>query len=157
MIYKDLNALTVELERLRLQGRKVVWTNWCFDIIHPWHLETFKQAKQMWDILVVWLNWDKSPYFQTKPWRPINDENFRSLMLDGFKYIDYVYIFDDETPILPISTILPDILVKWWDYKVEDIVWYNEVTQNWWKVITIPVVWNYSTSNVIKKILEVYK
>jgi bifunctional ADP-heptose synthase (sugar kinase/adenylyltransferase) len=56
-----------------------------------------------------------------------------------------------------LKELLPDFLVKWWDYKVEDIVWYKEITKAWWKVLTIPILENYSTTNIIKKILEVYK
>ena len=156
MIFKDLSKISEEIKKLKNEWKKIVRTNWCFDIIHPWHIENFRQAKILWDILVVWINWDKSPYFVTKPGRPINNEIFRSEMLDAVKYIDYLYIFDEETPYLPISNILPNVLIKWWDYNIDTIVWAKEVIANWWEVILVPTVWDWSTSNIVKKILETY-
>ena len=156
MIFEKLDLLKFEIDKLKKLNKKIVWTNWCFDIIHPWHIQTFKDSKKLWDVLVVWINSDSSPYFKSKPWRPINNQQFRSEMIDCIRYVDFVYLFDDETPIVSISSLLPDILVKWWDYNVEEIVWYKEVTENWWKVLTIPIFWSYSTTAVIKKILDVY-
>lgn len=156
MIIKDLNELKEITNNLKSQCKRIVWTNGCFDIMHPGHIYTFEEAKKLWDILIVWLNGDKSPYWATKPGRPIHDEWFRAKMLDSLKYIDYVFIFDEETPIIPIETIIPDILVKWWDYKKEEICWYDIVVDNGWEVITIPIVGEYSTSNSIKKIINTY-
>lgn len=152
MIFKDLNLLKVEIEKLKSQWKKIVWTNGCFDLIHPGHIENFRQAKNLWDILIVWLNWDQSPHFKTKPWRPINNEDFRAQMLMAIRFIDFVYIFQDEKPFVPVREILPDIMVKWWDYKVEDIAWAKEVIENWWEVVIIPVIEWYSTTAMIKKI-----
>ena len=138
----------------RENWKKIGFTNGCFDILHPWHIETFKQAKQYCDILFVALNWDKSPYRKTKPGRPIHDEIHRSIILDSLKYIDYVVFFNEETPIERIKDVMPDYLFKWWDYKAEDVVWYKEVTENGWEVIIIPTVEWYSTTNSVNKILR---
>ncbi len=157
MIISKLEEFKEEINKFKNNWKKIVWTNGCFDIIHPWHLANFKKAKEYWDILVVWVNWDKSPYRKEKPGRPINDEIFRTKMIDALKYIDIVYIYNEETPIKPITIILPNILIKWWDYEIEKIVWYKEVVENGWEVITIPFVEWYSTTNIVNRILEVYK
>lgn len=157
MIYSDLSLLNQEITKFKNQWKTVVWTNGCFDIIHPGHIENFKKCREFGDIVIVWLNGDASPYWKEKPWRPINNENFRSLMLDAIRYIDYVYIYDEETPLTAIESIVPDVLIKWWDYEVEKIVGYDAVTKNGGKVLTIPVLWNYSTTSIIQKIIKVYK
>lgn len=155
MIYRNIEEFKTIMVSLKKQGKKIIWTNGCFDILHPWHIETFRQAKEHWDILIVWLNWDKSPYWSTKPWRPINDENFRSQMLYAIRFIDYIYIYDEETPISIISSILPDILVKGWDYKLEEIVGAKEVIDNGWKVVIIPTVKWFSTTNIVDKLKNI--
>lgn len=155
MIITDINVLKNVCDIAKQQWQKIWFTNWCFDIIHPGHIHTFKEAKKYCDILVVAINGDTSPYRKTKPGRPIHDQFHRALILDSIKYIDYVIFFDEETPIIPISGILPDILVKWWDYKAEDVVWYKEVSTNGWKVVIIPTVEWYSTTNSVERILSV--
>ena len=153
MIIDNITSLK-EISYKHKNQWKIIWfTNGCFDIIHPWHIHTFKEAKKNCDILIVAINWDNSPYRKNKPWRPIHDQNHRAIVLDSIKYIDYVIFFDEETPINHINHVLPDILVKWWDYKLEDVVWYKEIVANWWKIIIIPTVNWYSTSNSVNKIL----
>lgn len=154
MILENLELLKEISDWLKNNWKKIWFTNWCFDIIHPGHIYNFQEAKKYCDILIVAINWDKSPYRKTKPWRPIHDQSHRAIILDSIKYIDYVIFFDEETPIIPISKILPDVLIKWWDYKAEDIVWYKEVINNWWKIVIIPTVDWYSTTNSVKKILS---
>lgn len=157
MIFTELDALAEVIANQKTRWRTVVRTNGCFDIMHPGHVETFMQAKRLGDVVVVWINADQSPYFATKPWRPINDETFRSQIVDSNQYVDYVYLFRDETPLEPITRLQPHILLKWWDYKPEDIVWYHEVTSAGGQVVVVPIVGEYSTTWVIKKILDVYK
>lgn len=154
MIIYDLTLLKSICLSTKTQWQKIWFTNWCFDIIHPGHIHTFKEAKKYCDILIVAINGDISPYWKTKPWRPIHDQQHRAIILDSMKYIDYVIFFDEETPIIPISVILPDVLIKGWDYKAEDVVWYQEIIANWGKVIIIPTVEWYSTTNSVKKILD---
>ncbi len=156
MIIKNIVQLKKIILPLKAEGKKIIWTNGCFDIMHPGHIKTFEEAKKLWDILIVWLNGDKSPYRTTKPGRPIHSQEFRSLMLDSIKYVDYIYIYDEETPFLPIQAIIPDILVKGGDYAPEKIVWYDIVTGHGGKVVTIPTVGGYATTNTIQKILSTY-
>ena len=153
MILENSENIIAKANEEREKWKKIGFTNWCFDILHPWHIATFREAKKYCDILFVAVNGDLSPYRKTKPWRPIHDEKHREIILDSIKYIDYVVKFDEETPIERINEVKPDYLFKWWDYKAEDVVWYKEVTENWWKVITIPIVKWYSTTNSVNKIL----
>ena len=153
MIVYNLQVLKDICVAAKIQGKKIWFTNWCFDIIHPGHIHTFKETKNHCDILVVAINSDTSPYRKTKPGRPIHNQNHRAIILDSIRYVDYVIFFDEETPIVPISKILPDVLVKWGDYKAEDVIWYKEVVANWGKIIIIPTVEWYSTTNSVKKIL----
>lgn len=157
MIINHLYELVEIIEKHKQDGKKIVRTNWCFDILHPWHITSLQTAKKLWDILVVWINWDQSPYRQTKPNRPIHDEYFRVSMLDAIKYVDYVIVFNDETPLTYITQLLPNVLVKWADYSdITKIVWYDIVTAAWWLVTTIPLAesaWSkYSTTSIIAKI-----
>lgn len=102
--------------------------------MHPWHMKTFEVAKNIeWKntIVIVWLNWDKNPYWKTKPWRPINDEKFRSIMLSNLKNIDYVYIFNDETPAKVVDILKPNYVLKWWDYYIKKI----SLESSFWKKI----------------------
>jgi len=153
MILEKSEDIIAKANEEREKWKKIGFTNWCFDILHPWHIATFREAKKYCDILFVAVNGDKSPYRKTKPWRPIHDEKHREIILDSIKYIDYVVTFDEETPIERINEVKPDYLFKWWDYKAEDVVGYKEVTENWWKVIIIPTVEWYSTTNSVNKIL----
>ena len=153
MILENSENIIAKANEEREKWKKIWFTNWCFDILHPWHIETFKQAKKYCDVLFVALNGDKSPYRKTKPWRPIHNETHREIILDSIKYIDYVVPFNEETPIERIKEIKPDYIFKWWDYKAEDVLWYKEVTENGWEVIIIPTVEWYSTTNSVNKIL----
>lgn len=157
MIISDLQTLQTNTKQLKEQGKTIVWTNGCFDIIHPGHVKTFQQAKEMGDILIVWLNGDKSPYRATKPGRPINSQDSRAIMLDSLKYVDYVFIYDEETPIEPITVVIPDVLLKGSDYEdITKIVWYDIVTSNGGKVLTVPLEPGYSTTSIVDKILKAY-
>lgn len=155
MIIEKLSLLEDICIVLKQQWQKIWFTNWCFDIIHPWHIHTFKEAKKHCDVLIVAINSDISPYRKTKPWRPIHNQQHRAMILDSVKYIDYVIFFDEETPIVPISTLLPYVLVKGWDYVAEDLVGYKEITTNWGKVIIVPIMEWYSTTNSVQKILDI--
>lgn len=157
MIIYDSASLESLVDKLKKEQKKIVWTNGCFDIIHPGHIKSFEKAKSFWDVLIVGINSDSSPYWSSKPGRPINDQHFRSQIIDSIKYIDYVYLYDEETPIIPISKIIPDVLIKWWDYiDIKAIVWYDIVVNNGGKVLTVPLESSYSTTAIVKKILSVY-
>ena len=156
MITRDLLFLMSMLKAERASGRTVAWTNGCFDIIHPGHIETFRQAHRHADILVVGLNGDHSPYFRSKPGRPINDENFRAAMLAALGSVDHVYIFDDDVPLGPVMTLRPEIYLKGGDWDIEKIPEAQVVREYGGKAIAIPTVSGYSTTNVIRRILDVY-
>lgn len=127
MITSSLTELIAFANECKKNSQTIAWTNGCFDIIHPGHLQTFAEAKKLADVVIVGLNADASPYFLNKPGRPINNEDFRANMLLGLKNVDCVYIFNRETPIEPIGAILPNFLLKGGDYKAEEIVGYQEV------------------------------
>ena len=108
----DLSALEKLGTKLRSEGKRIGWTNGCFDLIHPGHLSTFRYLREQTDFVVVGLNADNSPYFSTKPGRPIHDQDFRALMLLGLRDIDAVYVYADENPIPSLLALKPDLCVK---------------------------------------------
>lgn len=134
------------------QGKKIVFTNGCFDILHLGHVEYLNKAKELGDILIVGVNSDVSPYWKTKPNRPINDEKARSLIVSSLMFVDAVVLFDEETPLDLISEIVPDVLVKGGDYVKKDIVGYDIVTKNGGNVETIALTEGYSTTNIINQL-----
>ncbi|MBX2986097.1 MAG: D-glycero-beta-D-manno-heptose 1-phosphate adenylyltransferase [Bacteroidia bacterium] len=136
-------------------GKRVVFTNGCFDILHRGHLEYLMEARQLGDFLLVGVNSDNSVRRLGKsPSRPLQDEQGRALAIASLYFVDLVIIFDEDTPHKLISTILPDILVKGADYNPEDIVGYKEVTDNGGTVKTIPFIEGYSTTSIEQKILK---
>lgn len=134
------------------KGMKIVFTNGCFDLIHRGHIEYLAQASVLGDILVVGLNTDRSVKKLKGDNRPIQDEYSRALILASLSFVDYVILFDEETPEKLIERIKPNILVKGGDYKPEEIVGYSFVTGKGGKVVTIDIVENFSTSEIVKKI-----
>lgn len=139
----------------KLSGKKVVFTNGCFDIIHPGHVDYLSQARDLGDLLILGLNTDNSvKRLQKAPNRPINNEQARASVLAALASIDLIILFDEETPYELIKYLQPNVLVKGDDYQVEKIVGYDVVTANGGKVITIPFLEGYSTTNLIKKILS---
>ena len=136
-------------------GKKIVFTNGCFDILHPGHVDYLSQARDLGDFLVVGLNTDSSVKKLNKaPNRPINDEETRAAVLAGLACIDAIVLFDEATPLELITFLQPNILVKGDDYAVEKIVGYEVVNSNGGKVITIPMLQGYSTTSLIEKILK---
>jgi len=139
---------------LQKQHKKVVFTNGCFDIIHPGHVDYLCQARDAGDYLILGLNTDVSVKKLNKaPNRPINNEHARAAVLAGLACINHIVFFDEETPLDLITFLKPNVLVKGNDYQVEKIVGYDVVKNNGGEIITIPLLQGYSTSNVIKKIL----
>lgn len=143
------------LTNCQKQGKKVVFTNGCFDILHRGHVEYLTQAKDLGDVLVLGLNTDASVKRLGKsPERPINSEDTRATILAGLECIDAIILFDEDTPYELIQFVQPDVLVKGDDYKAEDIVGYDVVTAKGGKVITIPLVKGFSTTNLISKMKQ---
>lgn len=131
---------------------KVVFTNGCFDILHPGHLTYLNEAKELGDILIVGLNSDDSISKIKGADRPINDFHFRSTMLSFFDFIDLIIEFDQETPESLIRNISPDILVKGSDYSEMEIVGAELVNSSGGRVVLIDFMEGFSTSNIINKI-----
>jgi rfaE bifunctional protein nucleotidyltransferase chain/domain len=144
-----------ELKTWREKNKKIVFTNGCFDIIHPGHIDYLSQARDLGDILVLGLNTDQSVRLLNKGSnRPINDERTRANVLAGLASVDLIVFFDEETPYNLIKLLQPNVLVKGKDYEVEKIIGFDILKENGGQVITIPFLDGYSTSSLIKKIIE---
>ena len=149
------NQALKELKTWREKNKKIVFTNGCFDIIHPGHIDYLSQARDLGDILVLGLNTDQSVRLLNKGSnRPINDERTRANVLAGLASVDLIVFFDEETPYNLIKLLQPNVLVKGKDYEVEKIIGFDILKENGGQVITIPFLDGYSTSSLIKKIIE---
>lgn len=137
---------------LRVNGKKIAFTNGCFDIIHPGHLFSLAQAANEADFLIVGLNSDASVRKLKGPTRPINTTQSRAIVLANLIVVDAVVIFEEETPLELISTLLPDVIVKGGDYTIDQIVGGKEVIANGGKVVINPMVEGFSTTSLIDKI-----
>ena len=130
---------------------KLVFTNGCFDILHRGHIYYLSKARELGDLLIVGLNSDASVAGLKGPARPVNDQVARAEVLGSLVFVDYIIVFEQETPLHLISALEPDILVKGGDYNEEDIVGYDEVTSRGGSVVTIPLLEGYSTSSIIQR------
>ncbi len=138
---------------IKKKNKKLVFTNGCFDLIHRGHVTYLNEAKSLGDFLIVGLNSDSSANKLDKGSnRPFNNENDRAFVLDNIKAVDYVIIFNEDTPYDLIKNILPDFLVKGGDWKEKDIVGSDIIKANGGKVISLKFVDNYSTTSLIDKI-----
>lgn len=135
----------------RFKNQKIVFTNGCFDVLHRGHVEYLAQAAQLGTKLIIGLNTDTSVSRIKGPNRPINDQNSRAMVLGSLFFVDAIVFFDDDTPLNLIKQVMPNFLVKGADYKIEDIVGYNEVTSNGGQVVTISFVDGFSSTSIIKK------
>lgn len=133
------------VKQLKIQNRKIVFTNGCFDILHKGHVTYLEKAKKMGDVLMVGLNSDSSVKRLKGESRPINDEQARGTVLSALACIDYVVIFSDETPLKLIEVVCPDVLVKGGDYEIENIVGREYAKET----VVIPFVEGFSTTNTI--------
>lgn len=151
-----LKGFTRKLKELRAGGRNIVFTNGCFDILHAGHVRYLSKSRAQGDLLVLGLNSDKSVRKIKDKGRPIVPEAERAELLAALECIDFIILFDDETPIKLITAIKPDILVKGADWKHGQIVGEDVVKASGGKVKRITLVKGRSTTNVIKKIVKVY-
>lgn len=131
---------------------KVVFTNGCFDILHSGHIQYLNDAKEEGQVLFIGLNSDASVSRLKGPQRPINNESERKFLLENLKAVDFVEIFDEETPYELINKISPQVLVKGGDWKVEDIVGHDIVLGNGGLVKSLSFKDGHSTTNLIQKI-----
>lgn len=139
-----------------LSGLKVVFTNGCFDIVHPGHIAYLKQAKSLGDRLYVAINSDASVKRLKGALRPILSESERADVIAGLESVDCVTIFDDDTPQRLISELLPDVLVKGGDWRLDQIVGRDEVEAAGGKVYSLPYLQGSSTTDIIDRILTRY-
>jgi rfaE bifunctional protein nucleotidyltransferase chain/domain len=136
------------------EGKKVVFTNGCFDIIHRGHITYLNEAKAQGDILVLGLNSDASVKRLKGESRPVNNEQDRKFVLENLRAIDYVFIFEEDTPYNLIANIMPDILVKGGDWKPADIIGSDIVLAAGGEVKSLHFVDGFSTTETIEKILN---
>jgi len=156
------NLLTVEKVRekiieLKRKGKRVVFTNGVFDILHIGHLTYLEEARNLGDVLVVGINSNSSVKVNKGDKRPINDEKNRAFVLLGTKFVDFAVIFDEKTPEKLLDILKPDIHVKGGDYRKEDLPETKTVEKNGGEVKILSFVDNISTTDIINKIIEVYK
>ena len=138
----------------RANGRKVVFTNGVFDLMHPGHVRYLRAARKMGDLLVVAINSDDSVRRLKGPGRPILPQNERGKILAALEMVDYVTLFEEDTPQAIIELLRPDILVKGGDYKLHEIVGRDFVESIGGKVVAIPFVEGMSSTNIIDRIVR---
>jgi rfaE bifunctional protein nucleotidyltransferase chain/domain len=151
----ELKELLGLLEKVRGK-KKIVFTNGCFDLLHAGHADYLNKAKSVGDILVVGINSDASVRRIKGEKRPILPQQMRAYLLDNLKPVDYVVIFEEDTPLELIKAIKPDVLVKGADWDLERIVGADFVLSYGGRVERIPFSFNISTSKVVERILELY-
>ena len=149
-----LEEAILRFGREKRNGRRVVFTNGCFDLLHPGHIRILELARQLGDVLIVGLNSDASVRQLKGEGRPVIPERERAEILSALECVDAVVIFDELTPREVISRLLPDVLVKGGDWPGDQIVGREEVEAAGGRVVSLPVVPGYSTSAILRKIRE---
>jgi glycerol-3-phosphate cytidylyltransferase len=152
MKFVDSNQITNIADQLKADGKTIVFTNGCFDIIHVGHVRYLQAARELGDCLILGLNSDQSVRALKGPTRPINNQNDRAEVLSALSAVDYVIIFEETTAENLISQIKPAIYVKGGDYNIKDLPESTIVSAHGGKTILIPEVIGKSSSNIIKKI-----
>lgn len=147
-----LHEAILRFGREKRNGRRVVFTNGCFDLLHPGHLETLENARSLGDALIVGVNSDRSVREIKGQGRPIMPERERAEVLTALACVDGVVIFDEPTPREVVAALLPDVLVKGGDWADDQIIGREETEAAGGKVVSIPVVAGYSTSAMLEKI-----
>jgi rfaE bifunctional protein nucleotidyltransferase chain/domain len=149
VLRSDLVKIRRELKR---EGKKVVFSNGCFDIIHRGHIEYLTKAKALGDVLFIGVNTDASVKRLKGPQRPVVGQEDRAFVLAALRAVDYVCLFDEDTPYELIQSVVPDVLVKGSDWAVGNIVGKDIVEESGGTVQTIDFIPNKSTTNIIQKI-----
>jgi rfaE bifunctional protein nucleotidyltransferase chain/domain len=148
---KDLPLIKKEMEQLRAQGKRIVFTNGCFDILHPGHSRYLWAARQLGDYLIVAVNSDRSVRAIKGPGRPIMSQEERTELLAALGFVDAVVIFDEDNPLQVIEALVPDILVKGGDWPEDRIIGADVVQRAGGEVRRIPFVTGHSTTAIIEK------
>ncbi|MEW6607985.1 MAG: D-glycero-beta-D-manno-heptose 1-phosphate adenylyltransferase [bacterium] len=154
---KTLEELKNIISDLKNQGKQIVFTNGCFDILHYGHIKYLEEAKTYGDILIVAINSDESIKKIKGDTRPLMPQEDRAYILSALSCVDYVLIFEEIEPVRIISELIPDVLVKGGDYQLNEIKGREIVTSAGGKVLTIPEIKGKSTTNLIQTIIERYK
>ena len=154
---KTINEIENIAEKLKKQNKKIVTTNGVFDILHIGHIRYLRQAKKLGDILIVGLNSDSSVKMIKDPKRPLNSENDRAECLAALECVDYITIFNEDTPIKILEKIRPNIHVKGGDYKISEIAERRTVERSKGKIVLVKKINGYSTTGFINKIAGLYK
>ena len=149
---KPLEIIKSEIQALQQQGKKIVFTNGCFDILHAGHVNIFEQARNLGDALVVAVNSDISIKKIKGEKRPVVPESQRMQVLAALEAIDYVIIFEEEDPLMIIEELQPDILVKGGDWPIETIVGREIVEKKGGEILSIPLMEGISTTNIIEEV-----
>jgi len=148
----DLPSLKAKITGWKSEGKKVVFTNGVFDLLHIGHITYMAKAAELGDKLIIGLNSDASVKRIKGEGRPVNDQNSRAVLLAALFFVDALIVFEEDTPHRLITALLPDILVKGADYAIDDIVGGEEVIANGGEVKTIDFVDGYSSTSIIQKI-----
>jgi len=149
----DAEKLQMKLNEWKKENKRIVFTNGVFDILHLGHVDYLSKAADEGDILIIGVNSDSSVKMLNKgSSRPINDEKSRSVLIASLNFVDAVVLFDEDTPYNLIRMVVPDVLVKGSDYKPEDIVGYDIVSEAGGSIKTIDFLPGYSTTNIERKI-----
>jgi D-beta-D-heptose 7-phosphate kinase/D-beta-D-heptose 1-phosphate adenosyltransferase len=152
----EREALRNKLEALRKKGKRIAFTNGCFDILHVGHVRYLREAKKTADVLVLAINSDASVRSIKGEKRPLMTENERAEVLAALEFIDFVTIFPELTPLELINYLKPDVLIKGGDWPEEKVVGREEIKKWGGKVAIIPEVEGKSTTNVVEKIRKLY-
>ena len=148
----SLHEAILRFGRGKRNGLRVVFTNGCFDLLHPGHIETLEKARNLGDALIVGVNSDRSVREMKGAGRPIIPEQERAELLAALECVDAVVIFNEPTPREIIAALLPDVLVKGGDWADDKIIGREEVEAAGGRVVSVPVVEGYSTSAMVEKI-----
>jgi len=148
------DELILLIAREKRNGRRIVFTNGCFDILHPGHVRCLAQARALGDLLVVGVNSDRSVRGNKGSERPLVPQNDRAEVLAALSSVDYVTIFDEPTPRGLIARVLPALLVKGADWELNDVVGREEVEAAGGRVVSIPLAPGYSTTGLVQKIRQ---
>lgn len=152
----EREALIRRVKELKQAGKRIVFTNGCFDLLHPGHIRYLKEARSLGDALVVGVNSDRSVRELKGPQRPILSELERCELLSGLESVSYVTVFDEPTPLALVRSVLPDVLVKGGDWGLAQIVGREEVEANGGTVRALPYETGQSTSGIIERVLRRY-
>lgn len=150
----SLNQLQSAREQLRTAGKVVVFTNGCFDLLHPGHVRYLQEARSLGDALIVALNSDRAVRELKGATRPILKEDERAEVMAALECVDYVVVFDDLSPRATIAAVLPDLLVKGGDWGVENIIGADEVVAAGGAVKSLSFIPGVSTSEIIARIQQ---